>query len=289
MTYLLFGTALTLSGVAEFYAIMGLIAIFAGAPISIAIMGVTLGVAKLTITSWLYRYWNKTSLIIKTYFIIAIVILMSLTSMGIFGYLSKAHLDQGASTGDAQAKVQIYDDKIKTAKENIDANRKVLKQMDEAVDQVMGRSTSETGADKAVAIRRSQQKERARIASEIATEQKAISQLSEERAPIAAEVRKVEAEVGPIKYIAALLYGDNLDSNMLESAVRIMIIMIVVVFDPLAVLMFIAYNQTITQKPEEKPQIQVVKEQPIQDGVPGNDLEFEAAVRADDQITIEKW
>jgi hypothetical protein len=287
MTYLLFGTALTLSAVAEFYAIMGLIAIFAGAPISIAIMGVTLGVAKLTITSWLYRYWNKTSLIIKTYFIIAIVILMSLTSMGIFGYLSKAHLDQGASTGEAQAKVQIYDEKIKTAKENIDANRKVLKQMDEAVDQVMGRSTSETGADKAVAIRRSQQKERARIALEIATEQKTISSLSEERAPLAAEVRKVEAEVGPIKYIAALIYGDNLDSNMLESAVRIMIIMIVVVFDPLAVLMFIAYNQTITQT--SKPQIQVIKQEPIEDSVLGNDLEFEVGVRVDDKIIIEKW
>jgi hypothetical protein len=112
--------------------------------------------------------------------------------------------------------------------------------MDEAVDQVMGRSTSETGADKAVAIRRSQQKERSRLQSEIAAEQKVVAQINEERAPIAAEVRKVEAEVGPLKYIAAFVYGANPDSNMLEKAVTWVIIMIVVVFDPLAVIMLLA-------------------------------------------------
>jgi hypothetical protein len=115
--------------------------------------------------------------------------------------------------------------------------------MDEAVDQVMGRSQDEKGADKAVAIRRGQQKERARLQTEISAEQKIISQLSEERAPIAAEVRKVEAEVGPIKYIAALLYGDNPDANLLERAVRWMIIMIVLVFDPLALTLILAANK----------------------------------------------
>jgi hypothetical protein len=115
--------------------------------------------------------------------------------------------------------------------------------MDEAVDQVMGRSSDEKGADKAVAIRRAQQKERARLQSEIAAEQKTIAAVSEERAPIAAEVRKVEAEVGPIKYIAALLYGDNPDNNLLERAVRWMIIMIVLVFDPLALTLILAANK----------------------------------------------
>jgi hypothetical protein len=146
-------------------------------------------------------------------------------------------------SGDVQSKIAIYDEKIKTAKDNIDANRKALKQMDEAVDQVMGRSSDEKGADKAVAIRRAQQKERARLQSEIAAEQKTISSLSEERAPIAAEVRKVEAEVGPIKYIAALMYGDNPDNNLLERAVRWMIIMIVLVFDPLALTLILAANK----------------------------------------------
>ena len=168
---------------------------------------------------------------------------MLLTSMGIFGYLSKAHSDQSLVSGDAVAKVAIYDEKIKISKENIDADRKALKQMDEAVDQVMGRSQDEKGADKAVALRRGQQKERARILADIEAEQRKITSLNEERAPLAAEFRKVESEVGPIKYIAALVYGDNPDSNVLEKAVRLVIIMIVLVFDPLALTLILAANK----------------------------------------------
>jgi hypothetical protein len=168
---------------------------------------------------------------------------MILTSMGIFGYLSKAHSDQSLVSGDVVGKIAIYDEKIKTERENIDANRKALKQLDESVDQVMGRSSDEKGAEKAVAIRRAQQKERGRLAQDIADSQKRIAGLNEERAPIAAEVRKVEAEVGPIKYIAALMYGDNPDANLLERAVRWMIIMIVLVFDPLALTLILASNK----------------------------------------------
>jgi hypothetical protein len=150
------------------------------------------------------------------------------------------------------AKVAIYDEKIKIARENIDANRKVLKQYDEAVDQVMGRSSDEKGADKAVSIRRSQQKERARLQAEIEAEQKKISQLNEDRAPLAAENRKIESEVGPIKYIAALVYGDNPDQNVLEKAVRLVIIIIVLVFDPLALVLILAAQQSIKWAREEQ-------------------------------------
>jgi hypothetical protein len=111
--------------------------------------------------------------------------------------------------------------------------------MDEAVDQVMGRSSSETGADKAVAIRRSQQKERGRLQQDIAQSQQTISALNEQRAPIAAEVRKVEAEVGPIKYIAAFVYGET-DQTILEKAVTWVIIILIVVFDPLAVILLLS-------------------------------------------------
>ena len=124
--------------------------------------------------------------------------------------------------------------------------------MDEAVDQVMGRSADEKGADKAVSIRRSQAKERTRLLSEITTEQKNISQVSEDRAPVAAEVRKVEAEVGPIKYIAALIYGDSIDSNILDKSVRFVIILLVLVFDPMAVLLIIAGNFSLRQIAKEK-------------------------------------
>jgi hypothetical protein len=218
-------------------------------------MGGSLEVAKLVCASWLKENWHRAPALMKIYMTTAVLVLMFITSMGIFGFLSKAHSDQSLVSGDVTSKIAIYDEKIKTAKDNIDVNRKALKQMDEAVDQVMGRSQDEKGADKAVALRRAQQKERARLQSEIAAEQKTVSILAEERAPIAAEIRKVEAEVGPIKYIAAFVYGDNTDANLLEKAVTWVIILIVIVFDPLAVIMLLAAQMTFGWLKEEKEKI----------------------------------
>jgi len=236
-------TAILLSCVAAYYSVAGLTAIFSAATIPVIIMGGSLELGKIVATVWLHNNWKRAGFLFKAYLVPAVAFLMLLTSMGIFGYLSKAHSDQSLVSGDAVAKVAIYDEKIKISRDNIEADRKALKQMDEAVDQVMGRSADEKGADKAVAIRRGQQRERARILADIETEQKKITSLNEERAPLAAEFRKVESEVGPIKYIAALVYGDNPDSNVLERAVRLVIIMIVLVFDPLALTLILAANK----------------------------------------------
>ena len=251
-------SGLTVSAVAIYYSVAGLVAIFSAAVIPIIVMGVALEISKLAGTVWLKQNWTRAPYFIRAYLLAAIAILMLITSMGIFGFLSKAHSDQSLVSGDVQSRIAIYDEKIKTSKDNIDANRKALRQMDEAVDQVMGRSQDEKGADKAVAIRRAQQKERVRLQSEIAAEQKTITALSEERAPIAAEVRKVEAEVGPIKYIANFIYGDNPDANILEKAVTWVIIIIVVVFDPLAVILLLASQysfQWFRKQEEETPEI----------------------------------
>jgi hypothetical protein len=251
-------SGLTVSAVAIYYSVAGLVAIFSAAVIPIIVMGVALEISKLAGTVWLKQNWTRAPYFIRAYLLAAIAILMLITSMGIFGFLSKAHSDQSLVSGDVQSRIAIYDEKIKTAKDNIDANRKALRQMDEAVDQVMGRSQDEKGADKAVALRRGQQKERTRLQSEITAEQKVISQLSEERAPIAAEVRKVEAEVGPIKYIANFIYGDNPDANILEKAVTWVIIIIVIVFDPLAVILLLASQysfQWFRKQEEETPEI----------------------------------
>ena len=255
LSYFTLFTALSLSVVAAWYSILGLTAIFASAVIPIIIMGGILEVAKVTVTVWLHEYWHRCRLLMKCYLVPAVFMLMVITSMGIFGFLSKAHTDQSLVSGDVQAKIAVYDEKIKLAKDNIDANRKALKQMDEAVDQVMGRSTDEKGADKAVSLRRAQAKERNRLIAEIAAEQKKIAVISEERAPIAAEVRKVEAEVGPIKYIAALVYGDNPDTNLLERAVRWVIIILVVVFDPLAIMMVLAATESMKWERERRSQL----------------------------------
>lgn len=242
MTYLLFATALSLSACAAYYSVMGLIAIFAAAPIPILIMGSLLEMSKLVVASWLYSSWKNIPKLMKLYFTTALTVLMLLTSMGIFGYLSKAHLDQAVPTGDVAAKLALIDEKIKIEKENLNASRKELNQLDQQVDQTISRTTDAAGADRAIAIRRGQQKDRARILNEIGTTQTKISKLNEERAPIASEVRKVEAEVGPIKYIAAIIYEENASEEILEKAVRIVILMIVAVFDPLAVLMLVAAN-----------------------------------------------
>ena len=250
--FAILATAILLSMVAAYYSIAGLTAIFAAATIPVIIMGSSLELGKIVATVWLHNNWRRAPFLFKAYLVPAVAFLMLLTSMGIFGYLSKAHSDQSLVSGDVVAKISIYDEKIRTERENIDANRKALKQLDEAVDQVMGRSTDEKGADKAVAIRRGQQAERGRLLKEIGESQKRIAALNEERAPIAAEVRKVEAEVGPIKYIAALVYGDNPDANILERAVRWVIIILVTVFDPLAIMMLLASTESFKWERELK-------------------------------------
>lgn len=244
LAVLLLATGLIISAVAIYYSVIGLAAIFAAATIPIYIMGGSLEVAKLVCASWLKANWERAPGFMRAYMTTAVIVLMIITSMGIFGFLSKAHTDQGITSGDVMAKIAIYDEKIKTEKENIDVARKTLKQLDEAVDQVMARSSDERGADKASQIRRAQQRERANLQRDINNAQNNIAKLQAERAPIAAEVRKVEAEVGPIKYIAKLIYGDDPDQNILEKAVTWVIILIVAVFDPLAVIMLLAAQMT---------------------------------------------
>jgi hypothetical protein len=250
MTYLTFLTALALSGVSAYYSVIGLAAIFPGSFWPIILMGSVLEMAKLVTVSWLYRNWKTCPLLMKSYYVAACIILMLITSMGIFGYLSKAHLEHSADTAPLSDKVAMLDEKIKTEKENIDGNRKILKQLDEGVDQVMARSQDEKGADKAVAIRKAQQKDRSRISQEIQESQKSINALNEERAPLNVALQKAESDFGPIKYVAELVYGSG-ERDLIDKAVRLVIMMIMVVFDPLAVLLLISANMTLKAKKED--------------------------------------
>lgn len=236
--------ALALSTVAAYYSIIGLTAIFAGAVIPVIIMGSMLEVAKITTTVWLRKYWNRAGWVIKMYLVPAVIALALLTSMGIFGFLSKAHMDSGITSGDVTAKVSLLDEKITIQRDTIKSSKAALAQMDTQVNDIMTKGDSERAVERSVAIRKQQAKERASLMKDIELANKEIQKLNEERAPIASELRKVEAEVGPIKYIAALIYGDNADQNMLEAAVRWMIILLVVVFDPLAIALVLAGNQS---------------------------------------------
>ena len=259
LSYWTLAVALSLSLVAAWYSIIGLTAIFAAAVFPIIIMGGIMEVAKVTVTLWLHEYWQYCKRSMKIQLTFSVIVLMFITSMGIFGFLSKAHLDQAVPTGDVAAKVQILDEKIKTERDTIESSRRALAQLDSAVDQTMSRSNDEKGAERAVQIRRNQARERTKLQNEISAAQKKIATYNEERAPIASELRKVEAEVGPIKYIAALIYGDNPDANLLEKAVRWVIIILVLVFDPLAIMMVLAATESIRWERQGKRGIDIDK------------------------------
>ena len=268
--------ALSLSAIAAWYSILGLTAIFAAAVIPIIIMGGALEVAKVVATVWLHRYWDRAGWRLKLYLVPAVMSLALLTSMGIFGFLSKAHIDQGVPVGDQAAQVALLDEKIANERQNIDAARSLLKQMDDAVigitaskdkeiKQRDGSVFSQSGAERAVAVRRAQAKERADLTRQIEEAQARIVKIQEERAPLASQLRKVEAEVGPIKYVAAMIYGDNPDANTLEKAVRWMIILIVFVFDPLALTLVIAAQHSFRwmREDELKKDDEIVPSPPI--------------------------
>ena len=237
---------LAISGVAAWYSIVGLMAIFAAAKIPIAIMGAVLEVGKLLTASWLYQYWDKTNTLLKSYFTIAVVVLMFITSMGIFGFLSKAHMDQTLTVGDNSLLIERIDRKIDREKVKITDAETVVAQLDKTV-QVLIDYDRIRGPSGAIAVRESQNDERATLSNIIDQAYNKIDTLSVEKLELDKEQLELEAEVGPIKYIAAFIYGDELDKTLLERAVRWIIITIIFVFDPLAVLLIVAANMTFKE------------------------------------------
>jgi hypothetical protein len=300
LTVLMFVVAIALSAIAAFYSIVGLTAIFAAAVLPIIIMGTVLEIAKLTVTVWLHEYWRQCRLAMKLYLVPAVFILMVITSMGIFGFLSKAHLDQVVPTGDVQAQVALIDEKINNERDTIANARTLLAQLDRAVTdigaapdrEVNGRVIS--SAERALQVRRQQARDRANLTQTIEQAQARIVLLQEEKAPFARDLRKIEAEVGPIKYIAALIYGDDPDQNLLERAVRWVIIILVAVFDPLAIMMLLAATESRrwylnTRRPEESEDDRIVPAvvDPVAD--PAKDLDAPVSRTHDvvDQPTVE--
>ncbi len=213
-----FLTAIALSTIAAYYSVIGLAQIFPGSYWPIIIMGSVLEAAKLVTVSWLHTHWKDTFSALKLYFLIAVILLMAITSMGIFGYLSKAHIEHSTGITPLVEKEMIYEEKIKALKENIETNRKNVLQLDAAVDQVMARSTDERGAERSNQIRKAQQKERTRISDEIARAQAEIQKITEEKSPISLEIKKAESDLGPIKYVAEVVYGTQ-DRDLIDRAV----------------------------------------------------------------------
>tara|TARA_Y100000768_G_scaffold196102_1_gene147372 strand:+ start:2584 stop:3462 length:879 start_codon:yes stop_codon:yes gene_type:complete len=235
--------ALCISAVAAYYSIVGLMAIFSASAVSIAIMGVVLEIGKLVTASWLYQNWTTVPKVLKYYLTSAVVVLMFITSMGIFGYLSKSHIDAGSNTSQIQIKIDRLDNYIKSEQKTITRAEKQLQSLDDALDRYIELGAVSKGLNK----REEQQNERDKLTNMVNKSQTRIDELLDEKSVYDLEIKNFEVEVGPLKYISALIYGDEA-LTFLENAVRWVILILVFVFDPLAVLLVIAANITIKQE-----------------------------------------
>jgi len=242
--WLILTTGIALSVVSAWYSVTGLVAIFAGASLAIIILGGTLEFGKIILASWLYRNWKYIPFLMKTYFTSALLILMLITSMGIFGFLSKAHLDQVAPSGDVVAKIERIDDSISRERARVARAEQQLSQLDKAIDSIIDRNNR---AQTALQLRNQQKKERDTLAAEIKDAQKNIDTLLDERSPLLKATRAIKLEVGPIRYVSELLYGADGEKD-LEAAIRIMILLLVMVIDPLAVLLIIAASRDLKRE-----------------------------------------
>jgi hypothetical protein len=240
-------TALGISAVAAYYSIVGLMAIFSASAMSIAIMGVVLEIGKLITASWLYQNWKRVPFLLKSYLTLAVVVLMFITSMGIFGYLSKAHIDQGKGVAEIYLKVERVDNRIETERNTIARYEKQLTNLDTALNRYL-----DLGAvSKGLAKREEQEPERKELVRLINDSQKRIDDFLTERSEYQLQINSFEVEIGPIKYISALIYGDEA-LDYIDTAVRAVILTLVFVFDPLAVLLLISANMSMQDYNEQR-------------------------------------
>lgn len=250
LTYLTLISGISLSVIAAGYSIIGLAALFAGATSAIIAMGGALEVAKLVMASWLYNNWHSPLLpkSIKYYLTSAVVILIFITSVGIFGFLSKAHLDQVVPESNNKLQVQILDEQIEQRQSVINRSQLQLEKMDELIiNQSEETSFFSSSSQRAITERNNQREERLLLEKTIEESLNKINELSDKKAGIRTEQLKLEADLGPIKYVAEFIYGDEAE-NHFDKAVRIIIIILIFVFDPVAVLMLISANISLKER-----------------------------------------
>lgn len=260
MTILVLVAGIMLSITAAYYSIVGLIAIFPGAVIAIIAMGSTLEIAKLVAASWLYRNWRIAPLPIRMYLSAAVVLLMFITSMGVFGFLSKAHLEHSTVTSaDSTYQLQTINDKIESKQKSASLIERQLNNIDSSLEKYLENGSITTGLQQ----KRRLDGERRELEAERKVVEEELVALKEERNKLSVEVQKQEVEVGPLKYIAELIYGEDA-KNHFDSAVRWVIILLIMVFDPLAVILLIAANTSANQNTVDiKPKRKYTRRKPL--------------------------
>ena len=257
-TLLVFLTAISISVIAAGYSIVGLATLFAGAVVPIIAMGSALEVGKLVAASWLYHNWRNKLVpqSIKAYLTMAVIVLIFITSMGIFGFLSTAHLAQVRPVSSNEIKIELITNQIERQQIVIDRSQKTLTLLDQTLEKYIDLEYVTRGLKE----REKQKPERDALTLAINEASDKIGELTLEKSTLALEQDKIEAEVGPIKYIAELIYGEEGARDHFDEAVRWVIIVLIFVFDPLAVLLLIAANISLRSrkvaKEEAKTKIQ---------------------------------
>lgn len=253
-------TALSMATVAAVFAIYGIIAIFAGMPQFALVMGAVIELGKVVGISWLYRNWNEPTKI-KYAMAPLVLVAMMLTSMGIFGLLSKAHLEQTSPVANNEIQIERLDQQIAREQSKITDAEQVISQLDQSV-QALINFDRIRGPDGALAVRESQAEQRELLRQSIDTAQTEVDRLEDQKLELSQALRAIELEVGPVKYLAELVYGSETDRT--EEAVRWVIIAFIFVFDPMAILLLMAANYTLdNRKKKELPKEIVKKELPV--------------------------
>jgi len=243
LTLLTFLSAISISVIAAGYSIVGLATLFAGAVVPIIAMGSALEVGKLVAASWLYHNWNSdVPRLLKGYLFGAIIVLIFITSLGIFGFLSKAHLDQVKPVSGNNIKIELLDKQINQQNLIIERAEKQINLLDKALEVYIDKEYVSRGLKE----RKKQEEERTLLTNTINEASDKIAELTNQKASLSLEQNKIEAEVGPIKYVAELIYGEQAQDNF-DKAVRFVILILIFVFDPLAVLLLIAANISLRQ------------------------------------------
>jgi len=240
-------TALAISTVAAWYSIIGLMAIFAGATTAIMIMGIVLEIGKLICASWTFTNWKKCPVIMKTYFIVAVVVLMLITSLGIFGFLSRAHITQSSPTALLEERIERINLKTNQRQTQINRYQGRLDTLDQALQRYIELGAISKGLSKIGAM----DNETNLLKTKISTLETEIDELTDKKYGLKTELNLAEVEVGPIRYVASMIY-DDVSESQLEEAVRWIIILLIFVFDPLAVVLVIAANISLRDYRKER-------------------------------------
>ena len=273
LSTVLFVVALAISAFAEFYSILGLMAIFSGAAVSLAIIGGFLGIGKIVTIMWIRQYWDESNKHLRSFLLTIAVILSLLTNIGMFGFLSKAHSTSSLETDSVQLKLDAVNDKLKSVEFLITEQETRRQELQDVIDTMIANGNPRN-AEK---TRNSQLSERQAIDSKLAELRQKRTDLKIEANGIQGTVMHLEADVGPIKYLAQLVYGEGANKSVMDKAIQILIIALVCVIDPLAIALVLAASWTrqfenakkdeeikpvepvIVAEPEKQPEVVVAK------------------------------